>query len=255
MSNVTTEETWTAQGLVLNTYAFNISTVGGSRLAPRTLRGSDLDVPYRHGQVALPRYVGTHTLTLGMWVQGSQRDGSSPPLGSDQYKEFLRNFRRLRKALWSINEYDLTKKFYNDDLVLTEATAKVRFAGGLQPTMQGRAHGTFTVDLLLADPFFYGHERTEAVSVGTKNLVLDGDFLTHKIVIEFSGAATLYNDALGLSITTNEACTVEVQDGRVSGSAQVTHRGSPQLFALTNGENTLRLSGATATLKYREAYF
>lgn len=253
--NVTTEETWVAQGLTLNTYAFNISTLGGTRLSPPPLRGSDLEVPYRHGQVALPRYVGPQTITLGMWVQGTQRDGSAPPIGTSNYLQFIKNFRTLRKALWSVNEYDLTKTFYNNDLELVTATAKARFAGGLQPSMQGRAHGTFTVDLLLANPFFYAPVKTHNATVGASSVELAGDFSTTNIEIVFSGAATIKNLTNDVSITTTGACTVQVMDGIVSSGVQVTHSGSPQLFVLNDGVNSLQVTGASATIKYREAYF
>lgn len=173
----TTQTFWDVNGISLQTYAFNIETLGGDREAPPSVRGSNLKVPFRPGEVWVPKVEESRTITLGMWVIGAELDGTVPTT-RDQFLTFQRNWRELRQLLWGNprQQSTLTKRFWVPaqdledagvdttgmtayyDHVLYSAEAKVEWAGGLVPRMTGGTRAAFTVDLRLADPFFVGPE-------------------------------------------------------------------------------------------------
>lgn len=75
---VSTAETVTVDGFVLNTYAYNISTITG-RLTTPDLRTKNVELPGRHGTLRVRNkkfQEGLYTLT--MWVKGALPDGSVP---------------------------------------------------------------------------------------------------------------------------------------------------------------------------------
>lgn len=169
-----TETYWSVDGQSLQTYAWNIETLGGDRNSARALRGSDLVIPSRPGSVWTPRVVDAHVVTLGMWVQGSNPDGTIPT-DENARRTFDANWRMLRALLWRPRQqFTLGKQFwvpaqdladagaeeqalaYDGSWALIHAEAKASFAGGLVPSMNGPSHAAFTVDLRLSDPYFYG---------------------------------------------------------------------------------------------------
>lgn len=75
---VSTAETVTVDGFVLNTYAYNISTLGG-RLSTPDVRTKNVEVPARHGTLRVRNKKFQENLsTLTMWVKGALSDGSVP---------------------------------------------------------------------------------------------------------------------------------------------------------------------------------
>lgn len=215
MSN-STETFWEVDGVSLQTHAFNITTLGGDRMAPPPVRGDDLRVPYLPGSVFVPRVPDARTITLGMWVIGANEDGTIPQ-DETLRRTFERNWRKLRQLLWTPRrQFTLTKRFW----VLTEeledggvdttllpkdglwslytATAKGTYAGGLTPTMNGAARAVFTVDILLSDPYFYGDfvavefstQTGEGYPGPTQAIDVLGDDRTTAIEVEFAGPLT-----------------------------------------------------------------
>lgn len=153
-----TDTYWEVDGESLQTYAYNIVSWGGDREAPPQLRGSDITIPYAPGATWMSRQPDSRTVTLGMWVVGANEDGSIPQIGSTQRELFERNWRMLRKLLWTPRrQIAITKRFrlFGDSTIHT-ATAKGQFVSGLNPTMNGQTRAAFTVDILLSDPYFYG---------------------------------------------------------------------------------------------------
>jgi hypothetical protein len=78
---ITTAETVTANGVVLNTLAYNIRTLTG-RLRTPARRGGNIAVPARHGAIRTPgkRY-DQGQVVLSMWVVGADVDGRVPTSG------------------------------------------------------------------------------------------------------------------------------------------------------------------------------
>lgn len=197
-----TEEFWDVDGETLQTYAYNIVTIGGDRLAPPPLRGGNLLIPARAGTMWMPKVVDTRVITLGMWVVGANTDGSIPEEVTMKAK-FDANYRMLRNLLWNPNsEFTLTKRF-NVDGHLVQASAQAQFVSGLVPTMNGRTRAAFTVDLQLANPYFYSEPVITTLATGSQFITLDGDAATNRIGIHFNGPRVnpkVRNDTMGVEV-------------------------------------------------------
>lgn len=75
---ITTEETLTVNGVVLNTLAHNISSLTG-RLQVPALRTDNISVPGRHGVVRTRRKMYEEgQVILPMWVRDTDADGENP---------------------------------------------------------------------------------------------------------------------------------------------------------------------------------
>lgn len=188
----TTDTYMSVDGVPLQTYAYNISSWGGDREAPPTLRGGNIVIPGAPGALFVPKLVDSRIITLGMWVQGCTEDGLIPSSASRR-EEFERNWRALRKLLWTPRkQITLTKRFRNyGETAITVATGKAQFAGGLNPSMTGTQRAIFTVDLLMADPYFYGPEvtlPTYTTNQQTNTFEVPGDDRTRDISISVAGA-------------------------------------------------------------------
>lgn len=139
---------------VLNHYAYNISTMNGtSALAP--VIGDNAQRTNRHGRRWRPKVVDQRPLSFSMWVRGSYQDDryAMPP---DQRQQFVANWEQL-KAIFGVYDRQLLVTRRLDlptGLLLQTCTAEM--AGNMDPTMQGDASATFSVDLIMADPFWYG---------------------------------------------------------------------------------------------------
>lgn len=184
------ETYWSVDGVSLQTYATNITNLGDSRLAPPPLRGSDVVIPYSPGRMWQPKITDSRTITLAMWVIGADEDGNVPR-DVNQRRKFEQNFRALRNLLWTPRrQIEVTKRFYVEGYPQTfTATAKAQFVGGLSPSMTGDARAVFTVDLFLADPYFYGEEIGIELSDNVPNVEIEvlGDDRTYNIELDFYG--------------------------------------------------------------------
>lgn len=300
----TTQAFWEVDGVSLQTYAWNIETLGGDRAAPPPIRGSNQKVPYRPGSRFSPKVVDERVITLGMWVQGSLEDGK-PPTDASARLQWERNWRKLRKLLFRYRqEFTLTKRFWvlTADLVaagvntsglpsqgiwsLYTASAKASYGGGLSPKMNGDAHGIFTVDLVLADPFFYGDTITIPFSMQsggsnpgpTKTVSVLGDERTTWIEADFTGPLTspkienLSGDGelwfqYGVEISQDESASAVVRafsaahtdtGGTYPTSGYVQHRGDKFWLYLDPESTQIKLSAqagtGTAVLRYKPVW-
>ena len=213
----TTQTYWDVDGESLQTYAFNITTLGGDRLAPAPVRGSNITIPYKPGTLWVPKVPDERVITLGAWVIGANEDGSIPT-DENARRVFDRNWRKLRQLLWRPRkQFVLTKRFWlpdselvaggvdtsalpkDGDWTLYTARALASYADGLTPTMQGPGRATFTVDLLLSDPYFYGDEISIDFSMAPADgshpgplhtVSVLGDDRTTAIEVDFEGPLT-----------------------------------------------------------------
>lgn len=297
----TTETFWSVDGVSLQTYAFNITTLGDDRDGVPPLRGSDIEIPYMPGTMWVPREVDSRYITLGMWVVGANEDGTIPT-GETSRRIYERNWRKLRRLLWTPRrQFTLTKKFWvlteeleeagvdlseslSDGLwTLYEASARGTFAGGLSPNMTGGTRATFTVDILLSDPFFYGApieipfstQTGEGFPGPTQSIVVLGDDRTLNIEIDLEGPLTgpqITHDAgyvrYGTEVPDDESATLEIKHFRATqftsgepfrASGYVKHSGNKFWFFLDPGEVTVELSAqagtGVGTLKYQPAWW
>lgn len=155
MTAQTTEEYWTVDGTPLNNLAYNIETLSGRRgIPPR--RGSNIVVPYLPGTVWVPKQPHERQLTLGMWVQDKQDDGTIPSGEQARRAQLNDNIASL-EALFGV---------YNTLLSIEQ---RVRTGSGLETwSAQAECVGTlpfefdegsqhyakFVVELVLPYPFW-----------------------------------------------------------------------------------------------------
>lgn len=214
----TTEAYWDVDGVSLNTYARNIRTLGGDRVAPPPQRGDNPQVAFRPGRRFEPQIPDERVITLGMWVLPHDEDGDPQP--GNQRGAFNENWRTLTDLLyrpWRL--FDLTKRWFDDRAgTLHAATAKATYAGGLSPDeMMGPHAARFTVDLLLADPYFYTVEKSATVSAGGK-VIHPGQDRTVKMEVDLAAGARLTNDTAGVWVENNGSAATTVDTWAFSSS-------------------------------------
>lgn len=261
----TTDTFWSANGVSLQTFAQNIETLGGSRMAPPKPRGDDIVIPYAVGEVDTPKVIGARTVTLAMWVRGANADGSRPA-SSARAQKFDDNWRDLRNLLWNQGrQFNLQKRFYVNG-VLRTATARARYEDGLEPTMLGRYAARCTVDLRLADPYFYDDElKTFSLVNGEQTINVLGDADTRNISITINGSRNKTRIIRGnpaavevqyfTDVPTGHSARIDVPSytatATPSGAPQfdttgkVKHFGAPEWLTLVPGNNIINVSSET----------
>lgn len=270
MSN-TTQTYWDVDGVSLQTYAYNITTWGGDKQAPPPLRGEDVLIPYRPGRTWVPKEADSRTITLEMWVQGSLPNGSVP--SGPQKLEFQNNLRILRNLFWDPKrQITLTKRWDIGGAVMV-ASAKASFAGGFIPSMHGSSHASFSVELYLADPYFYGPEITHNFNNGAASqaqiIFIQGDEATTAVKVQFYGdrsSPKMTNSKNGEFVELAETLTggsvlidVDAFTAKSGGTNHIRYvrsalTDSKHWMVLEPGQQTLTLSGTgtgNATLRYR----
>lgn len=168
----TTDEVWAWNGISLNQPYWDTATIGGTRLALPTLRGQDIELAYRSGKAWRAKYPDSRTITLVMWVAGIDQTTGNP--ASDQRLAWNNNWQQMRQAFWTRNlagsvQGQLSRLWYLTQggvSQLVAATALGEVAGSMEPAMTGRTRADFSVDILLADPYFYGSPQTAALTLG-----------------------------------------------------------------------------------------
>ncbi len=209
------DEWWSVDGVSLNRYAWAVSNFGGSPRGFPGLRGSDPVYAYRAGQAFRPKVAASRTIVLEMYVNGLDPD-TNLETGDSEF-QFNQNWEALQRLFWTPDrQVELTRRWrtlerdangevvYRDsetgDVVdagesgavagqkILEATARAQIGGAMEPEMTGRNRATFSVDLVLSDPFFYGPTR---------------------LVELFEGmAAPVFN--AGSSVTTGYGCSISI---------------------------------------------
>jgi hypothetical protein len=299
-----TEVFWSVDGVSLQTLAFNITTLGDDREAAIPLRGSDIVIPYMPGSKHVTKVPDSRILTLGMWVIGANEDGSIP-VDENVRRTYDRNWKHLRRLLWRRGrQFTLTKRFWvpEADLVaagvdvsalqqsglwrLYTAEAQASYSGGLDPRKSGPARAVFTVDLRLADPYFYGPEISvpfstapaDAVNPGpSQTISVLGDDRTTYVELDFVGPVTTprvtNSTELGLwvqystVVAATETATVRAHNFSAThypvgtsykSSGYVTHAGDRFWMFLEPGsvqlELTVQAGTGTAELRYRPVW-
>lgn len=275
----TNQELWYYQGTALQSPngAWSIATMGGSRFGIPVYRGQNVPVPYRAGQSWRAKYPDSRTITLTMWADGAGSAAGYP--AADQRLAFNNNIQQLRDLFFSNGasgsvQGQLQRNWYwtqNGTPTLVTSTAMAEVAGSMDLTMNGRTGASFSVDLLLADPYFYGAQRTQAITTsGTVNAFGEGvvgqgwPSAVAGFTIACTAACTVTNTTAGCSFTlsgvTNSPVTVDVLNQTVTDSlgnnviGTLTHAGARQWMALLTGANNITVSAGTATFVFNDAY-
>lgn len=279
MSNAT-EEYWEIDGVSLNQFCWNITSIGGSRYSVPPKRGDNTKIPNKHGRAFRPKKADSRVITLQMWAVGISPDDVYV---TDQELQFNDNWQALRTLLFNLDEQmTLTRRWrltVNGIPTVVEASAECELASNLDLNMTGRTRGTFSVDLLLADPFFYGEEITSVVAAGdTIEIFNPGDIAAYeKMSITFNGelwSPKLTNNTRDLKVWVQANTLVQpstyvdlnvtsfdayrsFDNMTVTGAIQ--HSGAKPWFVLWPGSNEVVMessgvSTGSATIKFRPAY-
>lgn len=196
---VTTDEWWSIDDTVLNTYAFNIATIAGTEQLP-PMRGDNVLVGQRPGRRWVPKVPDQRVISLAMWVIGAQKGGQ---LTQDQRARFRTNWEQLKALFGQPGVQMLARRRYrllDDDGVqyIHERHALVEIAGTMDLDAQGHTAGAFVVDLLMADPFWYGDTEEVIVdrsssTVGGFDFDLDFDLVFDvPVLVEYGAVDTMF---------------------------------------------------------------
>ncbi|AMM44297.1 minor tail protein [Arthrobacter phage Kitkat] len=178
------------------------------------------------------------------------------------------NWRALRNLLWTPGrQIALTRRWYDANGVLQTATAMAQYSGGMEPDVEAGGHRLkFTVDLFLADPFFYGAEVTETLTRTTQTKTIKGDWSSRKARIELTGAqgptamtvngsnphGLTYSTAIAAGVTAVlDIENFTAKEGANGKTASVTHSGNKFWFEPEPGAQSITVSGTgSGAVKY-----
>lgn len=278
----TNQELWYFNGTPLQSAygAWNITTMGGSRFGIPVYRGQNIPVPYRAGQSWRAKYPDSRTITMTMWADGAGNNGLAQYPASDQRLAFNSNIQSLRALFFNrgasgsqLQQLQRNWYFYlNGTPTLVQSTAMAEIAGSMDLTMNGRTGAGFAVDLLLADPYFYGAQQVSAVTTsGTvtglgEGVVGEGwPSVVSRFTVALTAATTVSNTTAGCAFTltsgSNFPVTVDIMNQTVTDSlgnnliSNFTHTGSRLWMAVLPGGNAITTTGgATATFTFTDAY-
>jgi hypothetical protein len=254
----TTIEYWDVNGTSLNTLAWNIQTLQGRARVP-ILRGDDIDIPYRAGQVWRQKFPGPRVLTLAMWVLGCRPDGTVPSISARA--QFNENRDALLRLFYSPDaQITLTKRWQMSSGLLV-ASAKAELVGDMDPGMLGSDGAQFVVDLKLADPYFYAPSSVFNLTLATGTAVLNnpGHDRIRKGTLRFNGPLTnprLTNTTAAPDIWAQYTGVIAggnwveldldlftaVNQASTSVLSAITHDGARKWMELLVGNNSLTLS-------------
>lgn len=260
----TTDTYWEADGQSLHTYAASIETLSG--MGVPSFRGDDFVVPFRPGQVWVPKTVDSNTLTLAMWLRGVS-PSAGPGAVAETKMAYQSNWNDLIRLLWTPGrQVQLTKRFY-DGGILRTATALSEYAGQMKPTMMGRTAAKCTIDMKLADPNFYDvNTLSVPLPDGTTPVTVPGNNYTYNMTFTLNGARNnllIENLTTGVQFTysgqipSGSVVTLKPMDfssmeqaganPAVDTSVRVLQAGSPFWFNLAPGINNIRVSSSSGT--------
>lgn len=219
-------------------------------------------------------------MTLLMWTNGSATPTQFP--ATDQRLAFNNNWQSLRQMFWTRGpggsvQGQLQRNWYltqGGTNKLVTSTTMAEIAGSMDPAMQGRTGASFSVDLLLSDPYFYGAQQVQAVTgTGTtltglgEGIVGEGyPSAVNAFTVAITGPCTVTNATAGVSftfaggtptfpVTIDILNNTAVDSGGANWISSITHAGSRMWMCILPGVNSINVNGgATATFKWNDAY-
>ena len=174
--SVSSSEYWSVIGtdgveVALNQYAWSVQSYGGSSRGLPPLRGEDQVYANRAGQSFRPKVAGARTIVLQMFVNGIDPDTDG--IADDPDLQFNENLATLQRLFWTPSEQVELVRRWRTVSGMKTARAKAQIAGMMEPEMTGRSRATFSVELLLADPYFYEDAVTVEIPVTGAEVTVD----------------------------------------------------------------------------------
>jgi hypothetical protein len=283
-------EDWLVDGTSLYTLAYNISTLAGREHLPPKL-GDNIQIPYRNGRIWKPKYYDQQMITLGMWIRGADVNGNVPSTRTGSRAQFNSNLRALRRlfaptgrqlALSRILQFTTGAETHTAQGEVASGSASSAGEMDLQPITPMLA--TFTVDIVMADPWWYGSNivtvitssgatvthpgdvEASGVSVGSMTIALAGP-LTNPRLTNTSISPNVWVQYTG---TINSGTTITLDLAAFTAKDQlgnsligsVSHSGSLRWMLLEPGSNAMTLTNGasgspgtgTATLTFAPPY-
>lgn len=248
---------WSVDGTSLQTFAWNIQTRGGDRMAPPPMRGDNDEVPHIEGLVWKPKIAGPRVMSLDMWVIGADADGTVQDEAA-----FDTNWNALRALLWNPRaQLAVTKRW--EDSGVQSAVGYAQFTAGLNPTITGGRRAKFSVDLLMADPWFYGSPIViPTLNAGNPSeaFTVIGDWHTNAIDVAITGPLTVprltkangdwmeFNGPTLIGETTDiDVNSYEADTDGAKAAGYVSKSGGIRWLELSPGAETLTFSTQAGT--------
>ena len=256
---MTTVEELLVDGELLNTYAYNLTTWSGRSGTPPIV-GENRQVVGRPGSSWQRKDFGERIEMWSMWVLGCDEDGLFP-VEHSRRAQFNANLDAL-KRLFGVRhrELALTRKLLMPSGLVTH-TASGEVVNALDPqTMAGATRATFSVEMRLADPFWYGEVVNATVDSTGAEVTNPGTTMAQKMQLVFTGPLTfprLVNTDIGVEVRLNRSLTggqtvtldtdlfTAVTNTSDNAIADVLQFGSDWWMELLPGANSMALNNWT----------
>jgi hypothetical protein len=239
------------------------------------LRGEDRQYAFRPGRAFRPRVTDSRSITLGLWLIGQDGPGTTTADYMDNYAAAERELRRLLRPDGGA-EFEISKT-WTDDLGTHTATGH-GIAGTIERKRAGKHAGRVTVDIGMADPFFYGSTITVPLTKGVPATVTNpGDEGTVSVELDLIGQLAnpvVTNSTpdpdiyvkVGTAIAVGDTVRLNADLATVSRDSDganligaLTHSGNRAWLRLGRGANVLTLSAdsgaGSAVLRYLPVYY
>lgn len=249
-------ETYTVDGTDLRTYAWNIDTLSGTGRLPAKV-GDNVRIPFRHGRTWKAKTYDSRVETLSMWVHGCAADGTVPAAG--ERATFNANLRALKRLFAPTGRQLHLERTLEFPAGEETHTALAEVTSTIDPIFAGALSAAFTVDLLMADPWWYGSQQATDVTSAGATVTNPGDVEATAMIISLVGPLTnprLRNAsvtpvvdvryagtiAAGQTVTLDtDAFTAVDGSGNVV-TGKVSHAGALPWMVLEPGANAMQLA-------------
>lgn len=268
-------EKWSFNGIDLcNNKAWGVEQVlDGS--GPPGFRGSDILLPFNNGNTHVKKCYNSKKIILGMWVAGFDKVTGKAQTGKDIYDTLEENIEYLSTIFGRPGQHTLKRTMRDGSY--REAQAEI--ISSVPFVVQNGGYCKFSLELELADPFFYGTTKeTESKTISAAevywNLTVDCPAPVSAMVITFTGPLTnpgiknvdrdiwvQYQDSLAegeeVVLNTKDFTCVKGSENVLSA---IRHGGDPHWLLLENGVNAMKASsqdvtGGKVEIEYYPVYF
>jgi hypothetical protein len=245
-------DTFLINGVNVLNYA-NIAEIWDGAKTRAPVRGSNLIIPGQDGEKHQPKTNDVPTLAVGLVVLAvDPTTGVWPADLPTRVAQLNSNVRFLTRLVGSRPDQPLVVTRRQSFMTGNEDhVALAEIGTPFAPTYLPNAMGArLSLELRILDGVWHG-TTTSSQAVGVPQTVTSiGDTTTKRITAVFTGANTITNSTLGMTLSVSAACTVDVENYVcTSGSAQISGR-----FALAAGDNLCSAGAGTVDLTWTDAY-
>jgi len=259
---MSTGEDFLVDGTSLMTYAYAISSITGTqRLPPKV--GDNIRIPYRHGEIWKPKTYDQNVITLGMWVRGYDVNNNIPAWG--EKAQFNSNLRTLKRLFAPVGRQLQLQRRVLFNTGYEVHTGQGEAASQMDAQGVSRTLCTFSIDLRMADPWWYGTQvTTPGITSAGATIFNPGDVDATSLVIRFNGplnqamltntsitggygpggnvlVIVAENIAAGHWVQLDCAAFTAVDDTGASQLATIAHQGTQRWMVLQPGNNIFTL--------------